>query len=163
MTNPISQSEIRASERTFPPVPDSMELAVHFEKFVKYWGGEAEVEYLGHAPGDAIHMPVEVAVRWKGTVGGTLVIRCYHEFLEWLMNSRDYKPLYLCSEKEIFNEMCTLYCVHLIKHMWLSEIFEMGLVLPGPSSPTSWPLREPDSTCSLLVEQCPVEIRFWMD
>jgi hypothetical protein len=144
-------------------IPHSRDLAVHFEKFVKYWAGRAAVEYLGPTSGDTVDMPVEVSVRWKGSVGGTLVIRCYRDFLKWLMESRDYKPLNLFTEKEIFHEMSTLYCVYLIQYFWLSEIFEMGLVLPRFSTPQDWPLREPDATCGLLVEQNPVEIRLWMD
>jgi|SRR5579872_4356418 len=144
-------------------IPHSMDLAMHFEKFVKYWAGKAEVDYLGPAAEGPMDMPVEVSVRWKGSVSGTLVIRCYHEFLDWLMESRDYKPLNLCTVKEIFHEMSTLYCVYLIQYFWLSEIFEMGLVLPRLSTPKDWPVPEPDATSSLLVDQNPVEIRLWID
>ena len=144
-------------------IPHPMDLAMHFQKFVKYWAGKAEVEYLGPTGANTIDMPVEVSVRWKGSVSGTLVIRCYREFLNWLMESRDYKPLNLCTEKEIFHEMSTLYCVYLIQYFWISELFELGLVLPRPSTPQNWPVRDPDSTCSLLVEQNPVEIRLWLE
>ncbi len=144
-------------------IPHSMDLAVHFEKFVKYWAGKAGVEYLGPVAEDPIEMPVEVSVRWKGSMGGTLVIRCYPDFLKWLMESRDYKPLNLCTEKEIFHEMSTLYCVYLIQYFWISDLFELGLVLPRASTSRDWPVREPDSTCGLLVEQNPVEIRLWID
>lgn len=150
-------------ERTTPSLlPCSLDLATCFHKFVKYWAG-ADVDYLGYAAEGPLEMPVEVTIRWKGSVSGTLVIRCYQGFLDWLKDSRDYKPLYLCTEKEIFNEMNTLYCIHLIQSFWLTEIYQLGPIVPRPSTPESWPVREPDATCGLLVEQNPVEIRLWVE
>jgi hypothetical protein len=155
-------SNLLTSDLHIPVVPHSMDLAKHFQKFVEYWAG-AGIEYLGMASDEPIDMPVEVSLRWKGSISGTLVIRCYPEFLKWLTESRDYKPLHLCTEKEIFNEMSTLYCVYLIQYFWIAELFELGLILPRPSTSSDWPLREPDSTCSMLVEHNPVEIRLWVD
>ncbi|MGH7740123.1 MAG: hypothetical protein ACREL1_08260 [bacterium] len=154
----LEEIEVPSTE----PIPCSMELAVRFQRFIKYWA-QAEVDYLGYAPDDNLDLPVEISVRWTGSVKGTLVIRCYPEYLKWLADSRAYKPLNLCTEKEIFNEMGTLYGIYLIQHFWLSEIFELGPVLARPSTPDTWPRREPDSTCSLLVGSNPLEIRLWVD
>jgi len=143
-------------------IPCSMDLATHFQKFVDYWAGGG-VDYLGTAPDDTVEMPVEVSLKWKGPVAGTLVIRCFPEFLGWLKESRAYKPLHLCTEKEIFNEVSTLYCIYLIQSFWIKEASELGLILPRPSGPKDWPRREPDATCSLLAGPNPVEIRLWVE
>lgn len=139
-----------------------MDLAKCFQRFVEYWAGRS-VDFLGQVPDEIVEMPVEVSLKWKGPVGGTLVIRCYREFLTWLRDSRDYKPLHLCTEKEIFNEMATLCCLHVIQSFWIKDIAGLGLILPRPSTPEAWPLREPDATCSLLAGPNPVEIRLWVD
>ena len=145
-----------------PQIPCSMDLAKNFHRFVKYWAG-ADMEYLGQASDNPMEMPVELIVRWKGSVSGTLVIRAFADFLQWLPESRAYKPLNLCTGKEIFSEMTTLYTIYLIQQFWLSEDFELGPILPRSSTPTQWPAREPHATCGLLVEGNPVEIRLWMD
>jgi len=143
-------------------IPSSLELAEHFQRFVKYWAG-SDVEYRGRASEDAVEMPVELMVRWKGSVGGTLVVRCYPNFIHWLSESRDYRPLNLFTGKKIFSEMATLYSLYLIQQFWLTENFELGPVLPRPSTRSQWPAREPHATCALWVEDNPVEIRLWMD
>jgi hypothetical protein len=153
--------QVEESYRT-PSIPCSMELATHFQKFVEYWAGVG-VDYLGMAPDDPLEMPVEVSLKWKGPITGTLIIRCFPEFLHWLKESRDYKPLHLCTQKEIFHEMSTLYCIYLIQSFWIKEASELGLILPRASRPSDWPRREPDATCSLLAGHNPVEIRLWMD
>ena len=154
--------ELLSAELHLPVIPCSMDLAQYFQKFIKHWAG-MEVEYLGQAPDGPVEMPVEMTIRWKGAVAGTLVIRAYGDFLKWLMESRDYKPLNLCTGKEIFHEMGSLYCVFLIQHFWISEASELGLLFPRASSTGDWPRREPDSTCGILVANNPVEIRLWLD
>ncbi len=105
-----------------------------YNRFVNYWAG-ADVEYLGQVSDETMDMPVEMMVRWKGSVGGTLVIRCFSDFLKWLPESRTYKTLNLCTGKEIFSEMTTLYCIYLIQQFWLSDNFELGPILPRPQHP----------------------------
>jgi hypothetical protein len=143
------------------PLPSSMDLATHFQKFVKYWA-DADLQYLGPIREDVSNMPVEVSVKWKGTIGGRIVIRCRPEILKWLRESRDYKPLNLCTENEIFNEMSSLYAVYLIYSFWMSDFSEMGLILPRPSTAADWPHKEPDATCALSVQNNLVEIRLWV-
>ncbi len=163
MTEATQEPKIPAFEETKPAImPCSMDLAAHFQKFVDYWS-KGGVEYLGTVSDEPLDMPMEVTLKWKGPVGGTLVVRCYPEFLNWLKESRDYRPLNLCTEKEIFNELTTLYCIFLIHSFWIREISALGLILPRPSTPKDWPLREPDATCSILAGTNPVEIRLWVE
>lgn len=117
-------------------IPCSMDLAKHLHRFVKYWAG-ADVEFLGQVSDETMDMPVELMVRWKGSVSGTLVIRCFDDFPQWLTESRTYKPLNLCTGREIFNEMTTLYCIYLIQQFWLTENFELGPILPRPAPPSN--------------------------
>ena len=159
----VSSQAIPTNPAVKIAVPKSMDLAVHFEKFVEYWAGKNPVDYLGPVGDPPCDMTAEVTLRWMGTVSGTLVIRCHQDFLLWLKSVRSYKPSHLSTEKEIFHEMATLYVVYLIQSFWLSEIFELGLIIPRPSTPDQWPVREPNVTCSLLAGDHPVEIRFWMD
>src|SRR5581483_4226568 len=63
--------------------PSSVDLGRHFEKFVQYWA-DAEYQYLGPIRDDRTDLPVEVSIRWKGEVGGRIVIRCRSGFLKWL-------------------------------------------------------------------------------
>ena len=162
MLETLTQKIEAAGMQSPAAIPCSMDLAKHFDRFVKYWAG-ANMEYLGQVSDHTIEMPVELMVRWKGSVSGTLVIRCFPDFIEWLTESRDYRPLNLCTGKEIFREMTTLYGIYLIQQFWLTENFELGPILPRSSTQAQWPAREPHATCSLLVDNNPVEIRLWMD
>jgi len=164
MINPLAETfGLKAAPEQAPAaIPCSMDLARHFHRFVKYWAG-TDVDYLGQASDNPMEMPVELVVRWKGSVGGTLVLRCFPDFLTWLPESRAYKPLNLCTGMEIFTEMTTLYCIYLIQQFWLTENFELGPILLRPSTPAQWPAREPHATCGILVDHHPVEIRLWMD
>jgi hypothetical protein len=141
--------------------PSSLDLSRHFEKFVDYWAA-AKYEYLGPIQGGLSDLPVEVSVRWKGTIGGRIVIRCRPEFLNWLQESRDDKPAHMRTENEIFHEMSSLYSVYLIFCFWMSDFSEMGMIQPRSSTPADWPSAEPTATCGLLVQDNPVEIRLWV-
>jgi hypothetical protein len=141
-------------------LPTSMDLASHFEKFVDYWEA-ADFEYLGPLRERLSDLPVEVSVRWKGKVGGRIVIRCRAEFLKWLEESRQNKALNIPNEVEIFHEMSSLYAVYLIYSFWMADFSEMGLIEPNRSTPAYWPAGEPTATCGLLVQNNLVEIRLW--
>jgi hypothetical protein len=142
-------------------IPTSMDLGGHFEKFVKYWA-DPEFQYRGPIQDDLPGMSSEVSIRWKGEVGGRIVIRCHPKFLRWLEESRDTKPSHMQTETEIFREMSSLYAVYLIYCFWMSDFSEMGMIQPNPSTPADWPVRKPSATCSLLVQNNPVEIRLWV-
>jgi hypothetical protein len=86
---------IKIDPMTDPPVaiPSPGDLGLYFEKLVVYWNGNAQVDFLGPASGKRIDLPLEVTVRWEGSVSGTLIIRCQVEFLDWIMeNQRHHLP-----------------------------------------------------------------------
>ncbi len=139
-----------------------MDLSTLFRGFVQYWAG-GDAEYNGQALEDREDMPEEIKIRWKGSLSGILVIRCQRSFLKWLEEKRNSKLPRSGSGRELFNEMATLYCIYLVQNFWVSELFELGLILPRPSAPRDWPPRDPNATCQLLVDTHPLEIRFWAD
>ena len=144
-------------------IPRSLDLALLFDKFIQYWAGKAEVEFVDQALDRPLNEILEVCVRWKGSVTGTLVIRCYSEFLKWLVANRGPNPPHELNDNQSFKEMGSLYCVYLIQNYWLSSIFELGLVLPHFSTVQDLPQGPSNSTCRLRVEKNPVEIRLWID
>jgi hypothetical protein len=151
-------------ENSTPPLflPRSLDLFTLFKGFVQYWAG-GDVECRGQILEDQREMPEELKIRWKGSLSGTLVIRCQSPFLQWLEEKRNSRLPRPGNGREFFCDMTVLYCIYLIQNFWVSELFELGLILPRPSSPRDWPAREPDATCRLLVDTHPLEIRFWAD
>jgi hypothetical protein len=149
-------------EPNTPAMPPSHILANYFQKFIKYWTG-SNVRYLGELQDNVVEMPVEWSVRWEGNASGMLVIRCYDDFVSWTSRSKSYKPLRFCTGKEIFNEMVAQYAVYLIHNFWRPDLLEIGPIQPRLSTPEEWPSSSPEAAFSVLIEDHPVEIRFWMD
>jgi hypothetical protein len=149
-------------EPNTPTMPISHILAGYFQKFIHYWS-KGEVRYLGELREEPVDMPVELCVRWNGNARGMLVIRCYEEFVHWLSQGKGYKPVSFYTGKEIMNEMVSQYCVYLIHNFWRPELLEIGPIQPRASIPEDWPKSAPETAFSLLVEDHPVEIRFWIN
>jgi hypothetical protein len=145
-----------------PAEPISHILANYFNKFVRYWSRNAEVRYLGEAQDVTVEMPIERCVRWEGNAQGTLVVRCYDDFLKWLRETKGYKPLSFGTGKEILDELAGLYGTYLIHNFWKADLLKIKSLNIQSTSPEKWPDNEPDAAFCLLVEGHPVEIRFWM-
>jgi hypothetical protein len=149
-------------EPNTPTMPVSHLMANFFQKFAKHWTG-TDVRYLGDLQEEVLEMPVEICVKWKGNAQGTLIIRCYDDFIQWFAKSKVYKPLSVCTGKEMLNEMIGEYCTYVICNFWDPRLLEITAPQPRPCGPGDWPSNKPAAAFGVLVEKHPVEIRFWMD
>ena len=145
-----------------PSKPVSHLLANLFQKFMKYWT-QTDIRFLGNLPEEIVDMPVELCVRWNGNVRGTLIIRFHDDFMKWFNENKNYRPLNICAGKEMLNEMIAEYCAYLISNFWKPELVKIGPLLPRPCRPEDWPTQAPAAAFGVLVDQHPVEIRFWTD
>ena len=94
---------------------------------------------------------------------GVMIIRCYDDFIKWFNQNKNYRPLNVCTGKEMLHEMISEYCTYVICNFWKPELLKIKAPLPRPCRPEDWPFRTPDAAFGVLVEKHPVEIRFWMD
>jgi len=145
-----------------PATPISHILANYFQKLIRYWA-QTDVRYLGEIEDVALDMPVELCVRWNGNASGMLVIRCYEDFPKWLKRSKGYKPLNVCTEKEMMNEMVAQYGVYLVHNFWNPELLKIGPMVARPCQQQEWPAHPADAAFSVLAHDHPVEIRLWLD
>jgi hypothetical protein len=145
-----------------PSKPISHILANYFQKFISYWT-QTNLRFLGDLQEEVVDMPVEICMHWNGNASGTLIIRCYDDFLKWFSVSKSYRPLSICTGKEVLNEMIAEYCTYLICNFWQPELLEIRTMSPRPCRPEDWPSETPVAAFGVLVEKHPVEIRFWMD
>ena len=77
--------------------------------------------------------------------------------------SKGYKPLNVCTEKEMMNEMVAQYGIYLVHNFWKPELLRIGPMLVRPCQPRDWPSLPSSAAFSVLVGEHPVEIRLWMD
>ncbi len=149
-------------EPNTPTMPISHLLANFFQKFIKYWT-QTDIQFLGNLQEEVVEMPVELCVRWNGNARGTLIIRCYDDFIKWFTQNKNYKPLNVCTGKEILIEMISEYCTYVVCNFWKPELLEIGPLLPRPCHQEDWPSQLPAAAFGVLVGKHPVEIRFWID
>jgi hypothetical protein len=145
-----------------PTKPISHILANYFQKFINYWT-HTDVRFLGELQEGIVDMPVEICVRWKGNAQGTMIIRCYEDFLIWFNKNKSYKPLNVCTGKEMLYEMIGEYCIYVVCNFWNPKLLEIGPLLPRPCRLEDWSDQTAEAAFGVLVNNHPIEIRFWME
>jgi len=148
----FNSPELGTNPPTSSFVPHSTDIIGLFEAFARYWDG-VESDCLGEANEE--ETALELAVLWKGSLKGVLMIRCCRNFFRWM------KVNHL--GMGLLENLTTLYSVYPIHHDWSFEKFSLGPLLKQPSGPEDWPTQEPDVICRLRAGGFTPEIRLWMD
>lgn len=153
----------RTPRKAFPTIPHTLELSTLFSDFLSYWSG-LESRFLEGSPAQGPADPVELIVRWNGSVNGALVLRASKTLLRKLTMALGEKGQDFHEPMAAFREMATLYATYLAHSLWVDEFFELGPILSRPSSPRDWPSRTQCHAYSALsVDGDLLEIRFWLD
>jgi hypothetical protein len=142
-------------------LPSPEDLMLLFERFMAYWYGEP-VHLTGLLDASFNPESSEFTVEWSGFVQGRLNIRFDTTFYLWLVRKRDFKRLNLYTENELLKEITALYGLYLIRYFSMADLAETGPVLPRRQAVSELPDQDPDSRIILKVEQCPVEIKLWL-
>ncbi|HUO56948.1 MAG TPA: hypothetical protein VMV05_02110 [bacterium] len=132
------------------------------ERILRSWGAK-QIHRLGRELTGTLYLPMERMALLTGTLRGFLVLRGSLEFSAWLRQLHDETPLGRCSEAEVFEELVALLGLSLTHSFWNPDSFEVGPIHPFVSIPSDWPSGEPQFSCSMLVEEHPVEMRLWLE
>ncbi len=143
------------------PCPDTRELAVFLAEFLREWTG-TRIEYLGPAKGEPSPLPLELTVRWKGSIGGRMILRCGGGFPSWLLKRRNGGLADPETARKTLDEMAALFVVYFLRYSQEPGLSGSGTLRPRFSTPKDWPTRVQDAGCRILVGPNPLEIRFWI-
>jgi hypothetical protein len=151
------------NDRTCPAlIPSPEELMVLFERFMVYWCEES-VHLTGLVSGSLDPESSEFTVQWTGLVRGRLNLRFDPAFYPWLVRERGFKRLNFYTETELLKEITALYGLYLIRYFSMADLADTGVLLPQRQAASELPDRDPDSQILLKVEQCPLEIKLWLE
>jgi len=142
-------------------LPTHFNLCHLFERIVRSWGGQ-HFDHLGEVTGDISDLPIERSVLLTGTLNGLMVVRTSLEFTGWLQDQREGTFLGRYPATEILDELISLFCLYLFHDFWNPTTFHVGPIRPLASTPKDWPPTPPHTSCLVLVEGHPVELRLWM-
>jgi hypothetical protein len=143
-------------------IPSPEDLMLLFERFLDYWCGES-VHLTGLLSGSFGPESSEFTVQWEGLVSGRLNLRFDDAFYPWLVRERDFKRLNFYTETELLKEVTALYGLYLIRYFSMADLADTGILLPHRQAAGELPDRKPDSQILLKVEQCPLEIKLWLE
>jgi hypothetical protein len=106
-------------------------------------------------------MSLERCAYLAGPVQSLLVLRAHSSLGGILLERCQTSNRYLQSSDEAFRELFQVYCGHLLTSFWKME---GGQTIPShPCTPQSWPKGKPQSAVALLLNETPIEIRFWVE
>lgn len=138
-----------------------LDLGRLFTRILFSWG--AQHVQRSAPPNERISdLPLERMVTLTGALNGLLVVRSTRDFAVQLRNQRDDSPLGRYPEEEVFEELVSLFCLYLFHDFWRPHLFEIGSIHPFRSIPQDWPVGNPTSASSLMVDGFLVEIRLWL-
>jgi len=132
-----------------------------FERFMAYWVGEP-VRLTGLLDASFSPESPEFTVEWSGMAPGRLSVRFDATFYLWLVHKRDFKRINLYTENELLKEITALYGLYLIRYFSMADLAETGSILPRRQTAVELPKGAADAQIILKVEQCPVEIKLWL-
>ncbi len=152
---------IENNQTCLATLPSPEDLMLLFERFTAYWYGEP-VHLTGLLDASFSPESSEFTLEWSGLAPGRLNLRFDPSFYLWLVRKRDFKRINLYTENELLKEITALYGLYLIRYFSMADLAETGPLQPRRQAAAELPDRNPDSQIFLKVEQCPVEIKLWL-
>jgi hypothetical protein len=141
-------------------LPKGEDLYQAFEAVSRSWL-RLPCQSLGQPVDGPSVMSLERCAYLAGPVRSLLVLRAHSSLGGILLERCQASNRYLQSSDEAFRELFQVYCGHLLTSFWKTEA---GQAIPSqPGTPQSWPKVKPHAAAALLVNQSPVEIRFWVE
>ncbi len=106
-------------------------------------------------------MSLERSVYLAGPIRGLVALRAHSRLGGVLLEKTEVLNHSLQTSDEAFRELVQLFCGHLLSSFW--KIEGVSAIPSQPSKPQSWPKGKPQAAVALLLDQCPIEIRFWVE
>ncbi len=104
-------------------------------------------------------MPLERSIHLKGRANGLVVLRAGWSLGLSLAQAVPAESGKNITVEESFDRLVRLFCLRFIASHSKSSGFNSFLV--STSGPWSWPSQTPLGSCSLAVDNHPVELRVW--
>lgn len=114
--------------------------------------------YLG-TPEELMELPLEKSVHLTGKSNGLVVLRAGWDLGLSLSRSVSSGSGKYPTVEEAFDRLVRLFCQRLISSQSHHTGFQSFLIFT--SGPWSWPAQTPLGSCSLEVDNHPLEIRVW--
>lgn len=142
------------------PMPKGKDLFQSFKAVAHAWLGQS-CQSLGQPVEGPSVMPFERCAYLAGSIRGLVDIRADSCLGGVLLEKCGGWDRTIQTSDEAFREFFRIFCGHLLSSFWKMDGTQ---AVPSRSStPQSWPKGKPQASVALLLDQCPVEIRFWVE
>lgn len=106
-------------------------------------------------------MSLERCSYLAGTIRGLVNLRAHNSLGGLLLERKEGSLPQIQTSDEAFQELFQTFCGHLLSSFWNREGIH---AIPSQTcTPQSWPKGKTQAVVALLLSQCPVEIRFWVE
>lgn len=127
---------------------------------LKEWTG-LEARYFAEQEEGGVDFPLEATLRFTEPLPGLLVIRAGAGFVPLVKRAVEARASGSSEGRDLFLETVVRFYQKFIWHACDRDCITLKPASIRSSRPADWPDREPDASCLVLVELCPVEIRYW--
>ena len=148
------------STQASTPMPAGMDLFESFKAVTRAWLS-LSCESLGEPVEGPSIMNLERCAYLAGPIRGLVNLRADSRFGGILLEKSVGWNRALQTSDEAFRELLQVFCGHLLSSFWKMDGIQ---AIPSqPCTPPTWPKGKPQAAVALLLDQCPVEIRFWVE
>ncbi len=142
------------------PMPTGEDLFQSFKSVTRTWLG-LSCQSLGQPVEGPSVMSLERCAYLAGSIRGLVDLRAHSRLGGVLLEKSAGWKKSLQTSDEAFRELLQVFCGHILSSFW--KIEGVQGIPSHPSTPQSWPKGKPQASVALLLDQCPVEIRFWVE
>jgi hypothetical protein len=140
------------------------ESNVHLQGILETLGSWPKLTFshLGPTSVDPYDLPLEMSVSFTGPSSGFLNIRTTHEMPKSLLPPKT-KTSSAADEIEAFCEFMVIFTSRLMIKLLDKDTAKLQKNTPQFTTLLHWPKSEPIASCAFIVDDCPFEIRFWIN
>lgn len=143
------------------PLPSSLDLFQSLNQFLLQWADLAP-QFVSAKMEDMAPLPKEQSLFFSQPLNALLILRSMPEFEKFLNQKlMGFPQDQRRSPSELFLEMTVLFWHRLLMQFWRVDSRTLPPAILKRSVPVQWPDRKPDSSCTVFIQQFPVEVRLW--
>jgi hypothetical protein len=120
-------------------------------------------QYIGMPAEGPASLSLEFSIRFSYPFSVFLNIRTTSEMAQAMIRSIRGQTLFPISEDEIFKEFANLLSDRLMTYLWGNNRRPFKSDEQFFSVPENWPQGEPTACGAFIVENLPIEVRFWTE
>jgi hypothetical protein len=160
MANATSNGGFPDENKDPTRMPKGDDLFQSFKSITRAWLN-LSCQSLGQPVEGPSVMPLERCAYLAGSIQGLVNLRAHSRLGGVLLENSETWNRALQTSDEAFRELLQVFCGHLLSNFWKMD---GNQTIPSHvSTPKSWPKEKPQAAVAILLDQCPVEIRFWVE